>query len=104
MQPINVSPYHNIVILTGAGVSVASGIRPFRGAGGLWQDLNPLDYSDVSLLKTNPAAIWQLHSDLRRQLVTAQPNPAHSALAALESRLSPNQHFTLITQNIDGLH
>jgi NAD-dependent deacetylase len=104
MQPINFSRYRNIVVLTGAGVSVASGIRPFRGQGGLWNEINPLEYADCSLLQTNPMAIWKLDGALRRQLTTAQPNAAHIKLAEFEAQLSPDQQFTLITQNIDGLH
>lgn len=104
MQSINFSHYRNIVILTGAGISAASGIRPFRGQGGLWNEIDPLEYSDCSLLETNPMAIWQLYGALKGQLKTAQLNAAHIKLAEIEARLSPNQQFTLITQNIDGLH
>ncbi|MCU0544744.1 MAG: NAD-dependent protein deacylase [Oscillatoriaceae cyanobacterium Prado104] len=104
MQPINFDRYRNIVILTGAGISVASGIRPFRGQGGLSDEIDPLQHSDCSLIETNPIAIWQFYGILREQLKTAQPNAAHLKLAEIEERLSPNQQFTLITQNIDGLH
>lgn len=104
MQSINIFHYRNIVVLTGAGVSAASGIRPYRGQGGLWNEIDPLEYSDCSLLETNPIAIWKLYGALRRQLETAQPNAAHIKLAEVKAHLSPNQQFTLITQNIDGLH
>lgn len=104
MRSINFSHYRNIVVLTGAGVSAASGIRPFRGQGGLWNEINPLEYSDCSLLETNPMAIWQLYGALRTQLETAPLNAAHIKLAEVEAQLSPDQQFTLITQNIDGLH
>jgi NAD-dependent deacetylase len=104
LQSINFSHYRKIVVLTGAGISVASGIRPFRGQGGLWNEINPLEYADRSILETNPAAIWELDGSLRRQLETAQPNSAHIKLAEFEAQLSPDQQFTLITQNIDGLH
>ncbi|WP_103667742.1 Sir2 family NAD-dependent protein deacetylase [Pseudanabaena sp. BC1403] len=104
MKAINFSHYRKIVVLTGAGVSVASGIRPFRGKGGLWNEINPIEYADSSLLKTNPRAIWQLDGALRKQLATAQPNVAHIKLAQFEAKLSPDKQFTLITQNIDGLH
>lgn len=104
MQPINFSDYHNIVVLTGAGISVASGIRPFRGKNGLWNEINPLDYVEASVLATNPSAVWQFHSSLRKQLPTVQPNIAHLKLAEFENQLSPNQKFTLITQNVDELH
>lgn len=104
MRSINFSHYRNIVILTGAGISAASGIRPFRGQGGLSNEIDPLEYSDCSLLETNPMAIWQLYGALKKQLKTAQSNAAHIKLAEIESRLSQTQQFTLITQNIDGLH
>jgi len=104
MKAINFAHYRKIVVLTGAGVSVASGIRPFRGQGGLWNEINPLEYADCSFLQTNPMAIWKLYGDLRRLLASAQPNAAHIKLAEFEAQLSPDQQFTLITQNIDGLH
>ena len=104
LQSINFSHYRNIVVLTGAGVSVASGIQPFRGQGGLWNEMDPLEYSDSSVLESNPAAIWQHYGSLRKQLATAQPNASHIKLAELETQLSPKHDFTLITQNIDGLH
>lgn len=104
MQSLDFSSYRNIVILTGAGVSAASGIQPFRGQGGLCNEINPLESVDISVLETNPLAIWQFFGTLRSQLETAQPNAAHLALTNLETLLSPSQKFTLITQNIDGLH
>lgn len=104
MKSINFSHYHNIVVLTGAGISVASGLRPFRGENGLWNEINPLDYVEASVLETNPSAVWEFHNSLRKQLTTIKPNIAHIKLAEFEARLSPNQQFTLITQNIDELH
>ena len=104
MKAINFSDYRKIVVLTGAGVSVASGIRPFRGKGGLWDEINPIEYAHISLLQTNPRAIWELDGAFRKQLATSVPNIAHIELAKFEANLSPNQQFTLITQNIDGLH
>ena len=104
LNKIDLSDYRNIVVLTGAGVSVASGIRPFRGRGGIWEDINPREYPDHSFLETNPLAIWQFFSPLRTQLKISQPNIAHTKLAELENELSPNQNWTLIAQNIDGLH
>ncbi len=104
LKSIEFSHYRSIVVLTGAGISVASGIRPFRGQGGLWNEINPLDYAHYSLLETNPEAIWGLDGSLRKQLRNAQPNAAHIKLAEFETQLSSDQQFTLITQNIDGLH
>jgi NAD-dependent deacetylase len=102
--PIDFSKYFNIVVLTGAGISVASGIRPFRGPGGIWQEVDPLDYATADALKRDPFAVWKFSAVLRAQLQTVEPNPAHYALARLEAKLLNYQTFTLITQNIDGLH
>ncbi len=104
MKKIDVSSYQNIVVLTGAGISVASGLRPFRGEGGIWNDADVERYGHVSVLEREPHGVWKLFGGLRQTLQTAQPNAAHLALAALERSLKPEQSFLLITQNIDGLH
>jgi NAD-dependent deacetylase len=104
LQRVILSLYRRIVILTGAGVSAASGIRTFRGAGGLWEEMDPAQAGSLSALKTQPKAVWQLFGPLRRQLSSALPNAAHEALAAAEARLTPRQHWSLLTQNVDGLH
>ncbi len=101
---INFSHYHNIVVLTGAGVSVASGLPPYRGPGGLWNNLNPDDHDDLAVLESNPSAVWELSGIDRETLHKVKPNATHIALAEFESRLFSSQEFTLITQNIDGLH
>jgi NAD-dependent deacetylase len=104
LKPINFSAYNNIVVLTGAGISVASGIRPFRGENGLWNEINPLDYVELSVIETNPSAIWEFNNEIRKQLEIVEPNIAHIKLAEFEANLSANQQFTLITQNGDRLH
>lgn len=104
MKKIDFSRYQNIVVLTGAGISVASGLRPFRGEGGIWNDADVERYGHVSVLEREPHGVWKLFGGLRETLKTAQPNAAHLALAALERSLKPEQNFLLITQNIDGLH
>jgi NAD-dependent deacetylase len=104
MQPIKFSEYQKIVILTGAGISVASGIRPYRGPGGLWEELDVAKSANASVLNTDPLAPWRIFSPLRKQLKSLQPNAAHHHLAYLENQLKSTQTFTLITQNIDGLH
>jgi len=100
---IDISQYQHIVILTGAGVSTASGIRTYRGAGGVWDEYVE-EYGHVDRLSDHPERIWQLLGPLRSQLLTAQPNNAHTILAELEKKLRPSQQFLLITQNVDGLH
>jgi NAD-dependent deacetylase len=90
-----------VVVLTGAGVSAESGIPTFRDAlTGLWARYRPEELATPEAYRRNPTLVWDWYR-VRRQLVTrAEPNPAHRALADLESLVS----LTLITQNVDGLH
>jgi NAD-dependent deacetylase len=90
-----------VAALTGAGVSAESGIPTFRGAGGLWRTFRPEDLATPQAFDRDPKLVWEWY-DWRRSLIAqAQPNAAHSALAALEQRV---ERFDLITQNVDGLH
>lgn len=91
-----------IVVLTGAGVSAESGVPTFRDAQtGLWARYRPEDLATPSAFRRDPKLVWEWYA-WRRELVTrAQPNAAHRALAELERRAP---EFTLITQNVDGLH
>ncbi|MBX9691570.1 MAG: NAD-dependent deacylase [Cyanobacteria bacterium] len=92
------------VFLTGAGISVASGIRPFRGPGGLWNDQEVARLSDAATLRTDPQAVIDFWNQMKDQVDAAEPNPAHFAIAELEDRLRPGDELTLITTNVDGLH
>ncbi len=94
--------YNNIIILTGAGVSKASGVRTFRGTGGLWNDPENEKYSKSELFKQEPLLIWQFFGKMRKEIQNVKPNDAHYALAKLENHAPSN--FLLLTQNIDGLH
>lgn len=96
--------YKHIVFLTGAGVSAASGLPTYRGEGGVWRDHNIEEYGSLTALKNSPDKIWKAYGSLRKQLSIARPNKAHLILAKLESRKLPDQSFTVITQNVDGLH
>jgi len=89
------------VALTGAGVSVASGIPAFRGAQGLWDRYDPLEYASIQAFKADPVKVWGMLLELRQIIARAKPNPAHYALADLErmGRLK-----AVITQNVDNLH
>jgi len=100
---IDLSAYRNIVVLTGAGISVASGLRPFRGPGGLWTE-EGVDQTPATPkgFAADPRATWRLFSPLREAASNAQPNTAHHALRAAEA-VAPGA-FVLITQNVDGLH
>jgi NAD-dependent deacetylase len=89
------------VALTGAGISVESGIPPFRGAHGLWTKYDPEEYTHINAFRSNPSKVWKMLIELWDVINKAKPNPAHIALAELEDLgiLS-----SVITQNIDGLH
>jgi NAD-dependent deacetylase len=92
----------NVVALTGAGISVESGITPFRGKGGLWEKFDPMEVAHIDAFMSDPARVWNLLvKDLKETLDTASPNDAHKGLAKLEEM---GKLTTIITQNIDGLH
>ena len=92
-----------VVVLTGAGISVASGLRPYRGPGGLWT-ANP-ELASRLVAGIDAEALWTVTGDWRKELAGAEPNDAHRALAAFEQHLlAQGGAFTLITQNVDGLH
>lgn len=90
-----------VTVLTGAGISAESGVPTFRGDGGLWRTFRPEDLATPEAFERDPQLVWEWY-DWRRQLVAkAQPNPGHRALVELEGR---KPQFTLVTQNVDGLH
>lgn len=92
----------HVVALTGAGISVESGIPPFRGKGGLWEKFDPLEVGHIQSFMRNPERVWRLLiAEMREILMTARPNPAHYGLARLETL---GKLDTVITQNVDGLH
>ena len=87
--------------LTGAGISVASGIPDFRSPGGLWSIYNPNEYCTLDAFHANPEKTWQLFSALGGPLFDKKPNVAHQTLAELEAA---GLIFGIVTQNIDCLH
>lgn len=89
------------VALSGAGISVDSGIPDFRSAGGLWERYDPMDYAHIASFRADPFRVWDMLTDMRNLAQSARPNPGHLALAELE-RLGRLQ--AIITQNIDNLH
>eukprot|EP00755_Sulcionema_specki_P035026 Sspe_Gene.104110::Locus_79995_Transcript_1_1_Confidence_1.000_Length_1407::g.104110::m.104110/K11415/SIRT5, SIR2L5; NAD-dependent deacetylase sirtuin 5 len=94
-----------VTILTGAGVSAESGIPTFRGEGGLWRKYNAMDLVTPEAFEKDPALVWQFHHNRREVAGRCLPNPGHFALAELEERLvGEGKDFTLLTQNVDGLH
>ena len=92
----------NVAALTGAGISVESNIPPFRGKGGLWEKIDPMEYAHIDAFRRDPAKVWEvLIKGMKDVIDRARPNAAHLGLARLEElgRLE-----TIITQNVDGLH
>jgi len=97
-----VSGAERIVALTGAGVSAESGVPTFRDARtGLWEQHDPLELATAEGFERNPSLVWDWYQWRRQLIAQSRPNPAHHALAELETRIDT---FTLITQNVDGLH
>lgn len=92
----------HVAVLTGAGISAESGVPTFREAQtGLWARYDPQELATPQAFQRNPQLVWEWYA-WRRELVNrAEPNPGHFALAEL-ANLVPR--FTLITQNVDGLH
>ncbi len=90
-----------IVALTGAGISAESGVPTFRGPGGLWRNFRPEQLATPEAFERNPALVWEWYRWRRRIMASVLPNPGHHVLARFESRFPD---FTLITQNVDGLH
>jgi NAD-dependent deacetylase len=92
----------NLVALTGAGVSQESGLRTFRDAqDGLWKRYKPEDLASPQAFARDPKLIWDWYAWRREAVKAVRPNPSHYALVEIEKRVP---QFTLITQNVDGLH
>jgi len=87
--------------LTGAGISAESGVRTFRDNDGLWENHRIEDVATPEAWRRDPSLVWKFYQARRKQLLLVEPNPAHKALARLESDV---ESFTLITQNVDDLH
>lgn len=102
-SPIRIPRDHEVLVLTGAGISAESGIQTFRDAGGLWEQHRIQDVATPEGWHRDPQLVWRFYSERRKQERECQPNGAHQALAELERRLVPGS-FTLVTQNVDSLH
>ena len=100
----DLSGHSRIAVLTGAGISVASGLPTYWGKGGLWEKADVGRYATAAAMAADPARVWSFFASLRAQVARAAPNAAHLALAELGRRLGPGRRLTVITQNVDGLH
>jgi NAD-dependent protein deacetylase/lipoamidase len=100
---MSLGPGARVTVLTGAGVSVASGLRPYRGPGGLWDEFEIERVATAEAIAARPVECWRAHRDWARLVGRALPNAAHEALAALEARPDVGR-VTVITQNVDSLH
>jgi NAD-dependent deacetylase len=88
-------------VLTGAGISAESGVPTFRGAEGLWGKFRPEELATMDAFLENPQIVWEWYNWRRKLLGEVKPNPGHYALAELAGMVDD---FSLITQNVDGLH
>ena len=92
---------NRVVVITGAGISAESGIPTFRGAGGLWRTYKAEDLATAQAFARDPRLVWEWYDWRRGLCAKAEPNAAHRVVAAMERFY---HHFTLVTQNVDGLH
>jgi NAD-dependent deacetylase len=89
-----------IVVLTGAGISAESGLKTFRGDGGLWEGHRVEDVATPEAWARDPALVLEFYNERRRQVRAAQPNAAHKSLVNLEQAYD----VRVVTQNVDDLH
>jgi NAD-dependent deacetylase len=89
-----------VTVMTGAGVSAASGVPTFRGPGGLWRSFRPEQLATPEAFGRDPRLVWDWYAWRRGLIAACEPNAAHRVIA----RWSAAPGFTLITQNVDGLH
>ena len=94
--------YKNIVILTGAGISAESGLATFRSANGLWNNRKVDDVATIEAFARNPDYVHEFYNELKKELLTAEPNAAHKAITKLQNEYPANVY--VITQNVDTLH
>jgi NAD-dependent deacetylase len=99
---IRIGKEDRLFVLTGAGVSAESGLPTFRGMNGLWRTFRVEELASPEAWRRDPALVWEFYSWRREVHRGVRPNPAHAALAELETRLG--ERMFLCTQNVDRLH
>ena len=106
IQPKDLESFQNhlrysdrVLALCGAGLSAASGLPTFRGAGGLWRSYDAVSLATPEAFDDDPGLVWQFYSYRRHMALQAEPNPAHYALAQLARR---KKGFLTLSQNVDG--
>ena len=102
MTSISIGASDRVFVLTGAGISAESGLPTFRAEDGLWAGYRVEDVCTPDAWQRDPAGVWAFYSARRAAGQKAEPNPAHLALAEIESRLAGR--YFLCTQNVDDLH
>lgn len=94
-------PSTKVCVLTGAGVSKESGVPTFRDKDGLWQKFKPEELANMNAFLANPDLVWEWYQHRRKVVREVQPNAGHAAMAEMQNFFKT---FTLVTQNVDGLH
>jgi len=102
-RKLDIAPDARVTFLTGAGVSVASGIRPYRGPGGLWNEVDVESWATAAAMERDARACFHAHRKFAQTVAEAKPNRAHLAIAAF-AREHSRGRVVVITQNVDGLH
>jgi NAD-dependent deacetylase len=94
-----------ITVMTGAGVSAASGVPTFRGPGGLWRSHRPEELATCEAFARDPAFVWEWYAWRREKVAACTPNPAHTVLGYWSSRADEEApEIRVVTQNVDDLH
>ena len=89
-----------IVFLTGAGMSVESGLSTFRGSGGMWNEYSIEDVASIEGYERNPSLVLEFYNKRRKELLDVNPNDGHRLIASLER----DYNVVVVTQNVDDLH
>ena len=97
-----ITGFDRIVFFTGAGMSAASGVPTYRGAGGIWKTYDHRSYACQEAFDADPAHVWEFHNYRRGIVAACAPNRGHELIARAEALFG--DRVTVVTQNIDGLH